>query len=89
MALQIMNRGTKNEIMQISKTLLLLLQYSNILVATCAHCDLFVGYVFRLTLSLVDVAPTLISIEENIQEYFKVSLRPLSCCICVLSYGSM
>jgi hypothetical protein len=35
------------------------------------------------------VAPTLISVEENIQEYFKVSLQPLSCCICVLSYGSM
>jgi len=62
---------------------------SNILVVTCAHCNLFVGSMLRLTLSLANVAPTLISLEENIQEYFKVSLRELSCCICVLSYGSM
>ena len=47
---------------------------SNILVATCAHCDLFVGSVFRPTLSIANVAPTLIFVEENIQEYFKVSL---------------
>ena len=60
---------------------------SNILVATCAHYDLFVGSVFRLTLSLGDVAPTPISVEENIQEYFKVSLRPLSCCILFCHMG--
>ena len=60
---------------------------SNVLVTMCAHCDIFVGSVFRLTLSLVDVAPTLISVEENIQEYFKVSLRPLSCCILFCHMG--
>jgi hypothetical protein len=62
---------------------------SNILVAMCAHCNLFVGSKFWLRLSLAEVVLTLISLEENIQEYFKVSLRELSCCICVLSYGSM
>ena len=52
---------------------------SNILVAMCAHGDLFASCVFRLTLSLADVAPRLKSVEENMQEYFKVSLWPLSC----------
>ena len=38
---------------------------SNILVAMCAHCDLFVGSVFRLTLSYANVEPIII-VEDNI-----------------------
>ena len=33
------------------------------------------------SLSFANVEPKLIFIEENIQEYFKVSLQPLSCCM--------
>ena len=36
--------------------------------AMCAHCDFFVGCVFRLKLSLADLASRLISIQENIEE---------------------
>jgi hypothetical protein len=38
---------------------------SNIPVAMCAHCDLFVGSVFRLTLSYANVEPVII-VEDNI-----------------------
>jgi hypothetical protein len=31
------------------------------------------------SLSFANVVPKLIYVEENIQEYFKVSLQPLSC----------
>ena len=53
----------------------------NIPGAMCAHCDFFIGSVFRLRLSYANVEPRLIIVEENIQDYFKVSLRLPSCCM--------
>ena len=81
--------------MQISKILRLLLQYVKYTSGHVCSLRFFVDYVFRLTLSLADGAPRLIFVEENIQEYFKVSLRPLSCvhvqvvCMCVSWYGNI
>ena len=81
--------------MQISKILRLLLQYVKYTSGHVCSLRFFVDYVFRLTLSLADGAPRLIFVEENIQEYFKVSLRPLSwvhvqvVCMCDLWYGSI
>jgi hypothetical protein len=68
---------------------------SNILVAVCAHCDFYVGCVFRLKLSLADLASRLISIQDNIQEIlqgeptttFMLNVQVIG--FCVLSYGSM
>ena len=64
---------------------------SNIPMAMCAHCNVFVGSVFRLTLSQANVEPRLIFVEENIQgeptTTFVLNVQVV--CMCVLSYKSL